>query len=61
MISKMGGPIVLYIGILILLFILKVMGFNTAVLIITILYFLLFVYSWVIPVLYRVIQKRRKI
>jgi len=57
----MGGPIVLYIGILILLFILKVMGFNTAVLIITILYFLLFVYSWVIPVLYRVIQKRRKI
>lgn len=57
MIEKIGGPAVLWIGMVISLLVLRGLGFSKTAGILSIVYVVLCAYTWIVPLLYKAIEK----
>lgn len=58
-IKKVGGPAVFWIGIIVLFFGLRALGFPKAAFITAVIYFIFCVYTWIMPFIYKGIKKIR--
>ncbi|WP_371378727.1 tetratricopeptide repeat protein [Sporomusa aerivorans] len=60
MIERIGGPAVLWIGMVVFFLILQGLGFSKAIGIISVIYIVLCAYTWIMPLIYKAIQKLRE-
>lgn len=60
MIDKIGGPAVVWIGMIIFVLSLRALGFPKAAGIVSVIYIVICVYSWMVPFVYKVIEKCKK-